>query len=41
MKKNIVKVALKNTTTLIGTRNELLAKSESYRNLIKIKDNVV
>lgn len=29
------------TTTLTGTHNELLAKSESYRNLIKIKENVI
>lgn len=29
------------TTTLIGTHNELLDKSESYRNLIKIKEDVI
>lgn len=29
------------TTTLTGTHNELLAKSESYRNLIKIKEDIV
>lgn len=28
-------------TTLTGTHNELLNKSESYRNLIKIRENVV
>lgn len=29
------------TTTLMGTHNELLDKSESYRNLIKIKEDVI
>lgn len=29
------------TTTLTGTHNELLSKSESYRNLMKIKEDVI
>ena len=28
-------------STLTGTHNELLSKSENYRNLIKIKEDVI